>query len=75
VAEQLRFKQRLGNAAAVDGHERPADACALGVNQLRDHFLADPGLTQNQDLRLRTGGRLNVSAKLDESRALPEKQG
>ena len=70
VAEELRLEQRLGDAAAVDGHEGPADAGALGVNQLRHHFLADPGLAEDQHLGLGAGGRLNVPAELDEGRAL-----
>ena len=70
VAEEFRFEQGLGDAAAVDGHERTPDARALRVNQLRHDFLADPGLAQNQDLGLGSGGRLDVSAKLDEGRAL-----
>ena len=52
-----------------------ADAGALGVNQLRHHFLADPGLAENQHLGLGSGGCLNVSAELDERRALAKQQG
>ena len=73
MAEELRLEQGFRDAAAVDGDEGSANAPALGVNQLRDHFLADPGLTQNQDLRLRSGGRLDISAKLDERWTLAEK--
>jgi len=72
VAEQLRFEQGLGNATAVDGHEGPADASTLGVDQLRDHFLADPGLAKDQDLGLGSSGCLNIPAKLDKRGTLTE---
>ncbi len=62
VAEELGLEQRLGDAAAVDGDEGAADARALRVDQLRDDFLADSGLAQDEDLGLGAGGGLDVPA-------------
>ena len=69
VAKQLGLEQRLGNAAAVDGDEGAADARALRVNQLRDHFLAHTGLAEDQHFGFGAGGCLDVTTQLDERRA------
>ena len=58
VAEQLRLKQRLGERAAVDGHE--GLVCARGeiVYGARDHLLARARLARDEDCRLHLRDRL-----------------
>ena len=48
VAEHLGLEQRLGQGGAVDGHDAPAGAAAVLVNELRDHFLAGATLAADE---------------------------
>src|SRR5688572_17724962 len=75
VAEEFRFEQGLGNATAIDGHERPRHPRVVGVDQLRHDLLANPGLAENQYLGFGPGCCLYVSTELDERRALTKQQG
>ncbi len=52
VPEQLAFEQMLRDGAAVDRHERPAGARALGVDQARHALLADTRLAADEHRRL-----------------------
>ena len=46
VAEELALEQRLGDRAAVDGHERAVAPGAGGVNRARHQLLADAALAR-----------------------------
>src|SRR5205823_13508663 len=56
VAEELRLEQRVGDAGAVDRHERSLAPAAAAVNQPRDDLLADARLARDQHLRVRPRG-------------------
>ena len=60
VAEQLRLEQRLGQAGAVDGDERPRRADAVGVHRARHQFLAGAALAGDQHLGFGAGGPLDL---------------
>ena len=47
VAKQLRFQQRFGKRAAVDGDEWGAGASAVFVDGSRDEFFTRPALTSD----------------------------
>ena len=55
VTEQLRVDQFGRNRAAVDANERPGRTRRTVVDRPRHHFLARPGLAQNQHRHIRTG--------------------
>ena len=44
------------------GDEGAAVRGAVPVNQVRDHFLADPGFAKNQHLRMRARGFEHAAA-------------
>ncbi len=52
VTEEFAFHQLAGNGAAVDRHERPGRARALGVDGASNQFLANPGFAEDVDRRL-----------------------
>ena len=54
VAEQLGRQQRIGNAGAIDRHQRRTAPAALLVDELGDDFLSDAALAGNEDLRVRS---------------------
>jgi hypothetical protein len=49
VAEQLRFDQRCGDCAAVDGDERLVAPAAQGMNRFCTQLLAGAALAGDQD--------------------------
>src|SRR4029453_3627661 len=51
MAEELRFGQRVGNRAAVDGHEGSGRARRLGVNEPGQQVFADSALAGDEYLR------------------------
>ncbi len=53
VTEELTFDQVLGDAAAVDGDERPLRTARQVVDRPRDDLLPRPGLPFDEDDRLR----------------------
>ena len=55
VPEQLGLQQRLGDGAAVEGHEGLAAPLALPVDRLRHDLLAGAGLAQDQHGQARGG--------------------
>ena len=52
VAEKLAFENAFGQAAGVDGDERPSDARRKSVERARDHFFAGAVLARDQDVRV-----------------------
>src|SRR2546428_349253 len=48
VPEELALEQRLGERAAVDGHERPLAARAVRVDGACDEFLAGAALAEDE---------------------------
>ena len=52
VSEELRFEERLGQAGAVDGDERPAGALRVGMDMTRDDVFADTALPGDEDFRI-----------------------
>jgi hypothetical protein len=75
MPKKLGLKEGFWNSAAVHCNEGAVEASTLSVNQLRNDFLADPGLSKNQYFCLCSGGCLNVSSELGERLALTEQQG
>src|ERR1700737_3874897 len=57
VAEQLAFEKALRQRAAVDGKKWLASARRLVVDVARHDFLACPGLSLQENGRIRTGDR------------------
>ena len=65
VAEQLRFEQRLGQAGAVDGDERPCAARALCVDGIGHDLLADAAFAGNQHFGIGPRDALDLLSELD----------
>ncbi|MNC86478.1 hypothetical protein D3C83_21450 [compost metagenome] len=55
MAEQLGLEQRLGQAGAVDGDERPVGAAAAAVNRVGDQFLTGAALAGDEHLGVGAG--------------------
>ena len=70
VSEQLGLEQRLGNARAVDGDERPLRACALRVNRGGDELLADAAFAGDRAPSRRSAPRARFPRAARPSRAL-----
>src|ERR1044071_7707768 len=74
VSEQLRLEERLGHTTAVHGNQRPLPPSALRMNGPCDDFLADTGLADDQNLRLRACRSRNRLAKRAHGRAVANEQ-
>ena len=64
VAEQLRFEQRLGDRAAVDGDERLVAPRARAVDRAREQLLAGAGLAVDQHARVRVGDQARLPQQI-----------
>ncbi len=53
VPEELRFEQRVGQTRAVEGDERRGGARAPLMDQSSDDFLADSGLSGDENFGIR----------------------
>jgi hypothetical protein len=67
VAEELGLQQVVGQGTAVDGHERPAAACAPGMHGARRQFLAAAGLALDQHRRVARGHAAQLAEHADEA--------
>src|SRR4029077_5427774 len=61
VSEQLRFQQRIWDAAAVQHRQPGLAAGALSVNQPSDQFFADTRFASDQHLRITARRRDGIS--------------
>jgi hypothetical protein len=72
VAEEFGLEQRLGQPGAVDGHERPCGARAVGVHRTRHEFLADAAFARDEDLGVGSRRALDVRAQVGDGRAFSD---
>ena len=72
VPEQLRFEQRLGQRAAVDGDEALVAPRAVVVNGAGHQLLAGAGLAADQDRARRRGDRAEQLEQLAHHAALSD---
>src|SRR5512137_29820 len=70
IAEQLTFKERLGNSSAIDRHKRTALPGARQVQRLRNQFLSGAALTADIDKRIDLGRLCNLLKKFTDRLAL-----
>src|ERR1700686_3741734 len=60
VAEQLRFKKRVLESRTVDSDQPSGPAPAAMMDEPSDDLLANAGLPGDQDLRVTSGGTVDV---------------
>src|SRR6185436_13591726 len=72
VAEERRLEERVRDAAAVDRDQRGPRPAAPLMNDSRDDFLADAALAGDQDLRVGSGGIVDLRFDGANSRADPD---
>ncbi len=72
MAEEFAFQQALGNAAAIDGHQRRIAALAAGVDRPGDKLLAGPALAEHQHGGLGLGDVVDQLQHLSHGRALTD---
>src|SRR5215467_11098691 len=63
MAEEFRFKQRFGNAAAIEGNEGAGISEAVAMNLLSNELLSDACFSNDKHLRVGTCRLENPSAK------------
>jgi len=60
VAEQFALKELFRQGGGVDGDEGAGSPRAFGVDHLGEMFLADPGLTGDQEQGIAGGDLLHL---------------
>ena len=68
VPEQFGLEQRLGNAGAIDRHERGTRARARREDRPRDDFLADAALAGDKHLGVRARDALDLRGEIRDQR-------
>ena len=64
VAEQLRFEERFGDRAAVDGHKPMVAPRAVVMDRARGELFSSPGFADDQDRARRCGNGLEQLKQL-----------